>query len=158
MSAVAPAGGVLAVQCNGGNDNVKLPDSFPAGTRFADVEGVPCTLTPEWECRAWDTAEPRRFNGASFSHNGTLLSEPQFRALVARANPHGMKLPESFPPRTEFKEIGGEPVSSDSEYCWAWGAGDPHSFSMLRFHREGTPLTEGQFRELVERGKQGAAP
>jgi hypothetical protein len=61
-----------------------LPTSFPPGTRFADVEGIPVSRTPDMVCRAWDTKEPRRFNAASFSHNGTLLTEAQFRVFVAK--------------------------------------------------------------------------
>lgn len=60
-----------------------LPESFPAGTRFADVEGVPVSETLELVCRAWDVPEGRRFPGFSFSHNGTLVSEEAFRAMVA---------------------------------------------------------------------------
>ncbi len=66
---------------------MELPASFPPGTLFADVEGVPCTLVESTGvCRAWDSAEPRRFSGASFNHNGTLLSESAFRAFVAKSH------------------------------------------------------------------------
>jgi len=65
---------------------MELPASFPAGTLFADVEGVPCTLVESTGvCRAWDTSPERRFSGASFNHNGTLLSESKFRAFVAKS-------------------------------------------------------------------------
>ena len=63
---------------------MSLPDSFPKGTRFADVEGVPVSCTPDWMCRAWDGDEPRRFSPASFIHNGTMVSEAEFRSLVAK--------------------------------------------------------------------------
>ena len=61
---------------------VKLPASFPAGTRFADVEDVPVSEL-EYDCTAWDVPGGRWFPSSSFSHNGTPLSEDRFRALVA---------------------------------------------------------------------------
>lgn len=57
-----------------------LPESFPPGTRFADVEGVPVSET-DIVCTAWDPS-PRRFPGASFLRNGTLVPEAEFRAMV----------------------------------------------------------------------------
>lgn len=60
-----------------------LPESFPPGTRFADVEGVPVSCTEGYVCRAWDSAEPRRFPVDSFLRNGELLDEAAFRGLVA---------------------------------------------------------------------------
>lgn len=62
---------------------MKLPDSFPAGTEFFDVEGVPVTKSPEYVVRAWDTDPPRRFSAASMSRNGTLVHESDFRKLAA---------------------------------------------------------------------------
>jgi hypothetical protein len=64
-----------------------LPAKFPSGTVFADVEGVPASRTPDMECTAWDVPSGRRFNGASFSHNGTLVSEPKFRELADAVTP-----------------------------------------------------------------------
>lgn len=74
-----------------------LPDSFPDGTQFADVEGVPVTRTPTMVCTAWDYDEPRGFPIDSFLRNGELIDEERFRALVAevradlarRAQPKG---------------------------------------------------------------------
>ena len=62
-----------------------LPDSFPEGTLFADVEGVLFTLIQSTSvCRAWDGASSRRFSIASFNHNGTLIPEYEFRLLIAK--------------------------------------------------------------------------
>jgi len=57
-----------------------LPESFPPGTRFADVEGVPVSES-DIVCTAWDPS-PRRFPGTSFLRNGTLVPEAEFRAMV----------------------------------------------------------------------------
>jgi|GEM_PF-1120551 len=60
-----------------------LPASFPEGTRFASVEGVPVSCTTEYVCRAWDSAEPRRFPIDSFLRNGEVITEARFREWVA---------------------------------------------------------------------------
>jgi hypothetical protein len=64
-----------------------MPRWFSEGTHFADVEGVPVSLTPDYECRAWDVPNGRRFNVTSFSHNGTLVTEERFRELALWAQP-----------------------------------------------------------------------
>jgi hypothetical protein len=60
---------------------------FPSGTVFADVEGVPVSRDPEFNCTAWDVPDGRRFSAASFAHNGTLISEDRFRELVSWEQP-----------------------------------------------------------------------
>lgn len=62
------------------NSQIELPKSFAPGTTFADVEGV---LVTELSGNCW-AFEPgkdsRRFPVSSFDHNGTLLSESEFRS------------------------------------------------------------------------------
>jgi hypothetical protein len=59
-----------------------LPASFPAGTEFADVEGVPVSYSPGKACTAWDRPSGRPFPLSSFGRNGTVLSETHFRDRV----------------------------------------------------------------------------
>jgi hypothetical protein len=66
---------------------IVLPETFEEGTLFADIEGVPASLTTRWNCRAWDVPGGRIFCGASFVHNGTLLDEATFRAWVKSGCP-----------------------------------------------------------------------
>jgi hypothetical protein len=78
---------LLAAQCyNFGveGSTMPLPDKFPPGTIFADVEGVPVAEVPGDSPWAWDKHEPRRFSSVSFDRNGTVVDEPAFRRLVAR--------------------------------------------------------------------------
>jgi hypothetical protein len=62
----------------------KLPDAFPTGTEFFDVEGIPVSLTAASICRAWDGAEPRVFSPSSAKQKGRAVSESEFRRLVAQ--------------------------------------------------------------------------
>ena len=60
-----------------------LPKSFPTGTRFADVEDVPVTCSPDDVCTAWDwDSGPRPFSYDSFRRNGSPMSESAFRAWL----------------------------------------------------------------------------
>ncbi len=64
-----------------------LPESFPPGTEFRDVEGVPVVLMPlpdgGMRLTAWDPL-PRGFSFISFERNGTPVKEADFRLAVAR--------------------------------------------------------------------------
>lgn len=55
---------------------------FPKGTQFFDVEGVPVTIDQNRHVRAWDAPEPRWFPLSSVDHNGTIIPEAQFLAMV----------------------------------------------------------------------------
>ena len=61
---------------------MNLPDSFPPGTEFAEFDDIPLSRDSDWNVRAWDGPEPRRFRSTAFS-SGRLISEPEFRGLVA---------------------------------------------------------------------------
>lgn len=62
-----------------------LPASFPAGTDFADVEGVPVSFEPKsGATTAWDVATGRPFPFDSLMRNGTVMSETAFRFLSER--------------------------------------------------------------------------
>ena len=69
---------------------VELPfPEFPEGTRLYDVEGVPVVLKHDWVSVAFDPG-PRWFPLTSVFHNGTEVSEGDFRRAVeaAKANPN----------------------------------------------------------------------
>jgi hypothetical protein len=59
-----------------------LPSSFPEGTSFFDVEGVPVSLV-NGVARAWDCGKPRWFPFNSIDRNEIAVSESKFRAMVA---------------------------------------------------------------------------
>jgi hypothetical protein len=59
-----------------------LPSSFPEGTSFFDVEGVPISLI-NGVARAWDCGKPRWFPFNSIDRNEIAVSESKFRAMVA---------------------------------------------------------------------------
>jgi hypothetical protein len=61
-----------------------LPDFFPAGTEFADVQGVPVSCTRHGLCRAWGRDSDRIFPIARFIYKGTMISEAEFRELDRR--------------------------------------------------------------------------
>jgi hypothetical protein len=56
-----------------------LPEFFPAGTEFADVQGVPVSCTRNGICRAWDRDPDRQFPTESFIYKGTIVTEAAFR-------------------------------------------------------------------------------
>jgi hypothetical protein len=58
-----------------------LPELFPTGTEFADVQGVPVSCTPSGICRAWDRDADRYFPIESLIYNGTIVTEAVFREL-----------------------------------------------------------------------------
>jgi hypothetical protein len=64
----------------------RLPETFPPGTEFADVEGVPVASIPlpdgGLKISAFDPEE-RGFSISSFLRNGTLITEADFRSRVA---------------------------------------------------------------------------
>ncbi|MHC9086126.1 hypothetical protein ACYX7E_14020 [Luteimonas sp. RIT-PG2_3] len=60
-----------------------LPESFPPGTLFANVGGVPVTESPDGDVEAWDTTSPRRFPATHLAREGMTISEGTFRAMVA---------------------------------------------------------------------------
>jgi len=62
---------------------MRLPEKFPEGTEFADVEGVPVSKTSGWVVIAWDVPGGRLFLIDSFLRNGRLISEATFRRQVA---------------------------------------------------------------------------
>lgn len=65
---------------------MKLPQSFPHGTEFLDVDGVPVTVTPDGTCRAWDLREddePRTFPRGAVTRDGDTIAEAEFRTMVA---------------------------------------------------------------------------
>lgn len=61
-----------------------LPGSFPKGTEFFDVGGVPVSLI-EGIASAWDDGKGRWF--LFNSRAATRLSEARFRAMVAACEP-----------------------------------------------------------------------
>lgn len=61
-----------------------LPDKFPPGTVFADVEGKPVSLSPGENPVCWDTPEGRPFPFLAFLRNGKLISEVELRAPVVQ--------------------------------------------------------------------------
>lgn len=58
-----------------------LPKSFPSGTTFYDVDGIPVVIPPgKYYCpTAYDTAPPRPFGLQTLVSEGVLLSEGDFR-------------------------------------------------------------------------------
>src|SRR5450432_1186122 len=58
-----------------------LPEFFPAGTEFADVQGVPVSCTRNGICRAWDRDPDRHFSVESLVYKGMIVTEPAFREL-----------------------------------------------------------------------------
>jgi hypothetical protein len=58
-----------------------LPEFFPAGTEFADVQGVPVSCTRSGICRAWDRDSDRTFPIECFIYKGTMITEADFREL-----------------------------------------------------------------------------
>jgi hypothetical protein len=58
-----------------------LPEFFPAGTEFADVQGVPVSCTRNGICRAWDRNPDRHFSIESFVYKGMIVTEASFREL-----------------------------------------------------------------------------
>ena len=74
---------------------MNFPDTFPAGTEFLDVHGVPVTRHPgQPGCLAWDEPDaptPRWFPADAAARRGQLISEAAFVALymlnVNRASP-----------------------------------------------------------------------
>jgi hypothetical protein len=58
-----------------------LPSFFPAGTEFADVQGVPVSCTFNGVCRAWDRDPDRQFPIESLIYEGTIITEAEFREL-----------------------------------------------------------------------------
>jgi len=65
---------------NGWNESGRrtlLPESFPVGTEFANVQGVPVSCTRNGICRAWDRAFPIE----SFIYKGTMITEEGLRQL-----------------------------------------------------------------------------
>lgn len=74
---------------------LELPDSFPAGTTFQDVDRVPVTWQPDDDrCFAWDEADaesPRWFSLETMARRGRSIPEAEFRALCeanwTRASP-----------------------------------------------------------------------
>ena len=61
-----------------------LPEFFPAGTEFADVQGVPVSCTRNGSCRAWDRNPDRHFSVESFIYKGLIVTEAAFRELHRR--------------------------------------------------------------------------
>jgi len=61
---------------------IVLPSHFPAGTQFADYEGIPLTALGE-ESTAWDRPGGRWFNHATFKHRAYRCDEKEFRQQVA---------------------------------------------------------------------------
>jgi hypothetical protein len=67
---------------------LKLPRVFKAGTRFAEVNGVPVTyLDAEGFPLRWDTPEPTPFSVALLVSDGVPLTEEDFRSLVGDLKP-----------------------------------------------------------------------
>lgn len=65
---------------------MKLPQSFPHGTEFLDVDGVPVTVFNDGACYAWDMREdddPRTFPLGAVTRDGDTIAETEFRAMVA---------------------------------------------------------------------------
>jgi hypothetical protein len=61
-----------------------LPESFPAGTRFFEVNGVPVSGDPlRFVCTAWDVPDGRPFGCTVVDSDGVSISEAAFRELVA---------------------------------------------------------------------------
>ena len=69
---------------------VELPE-FPPSVEFWNVEDMPVSygkvpgLKPGLDCAAWDKSEPRPFDASSMRRNGFVISEAEFKRLVATA-------------------------------------------------------------------------
>lgn len=63
-----------------------LPELFPTGTEFANVQGVPVSCTRNGICRAWDGDADRHFPIESFIYQGTIVTEGVFRELHRKRN------------------------------------------------------------------------
>jgi hypothetical protein len=63
-----------------------LPELFPTGTEFANVQGVPVSCTRNGICRAWDRDADRHFPIESFIYQGTIVTEAVFRELHRKRN------------------------------------------------------------------------
>ena len=63
-----------------------LPELFPTGTEFANVQGVPVSCTRNGICRAWDRDANRNFPIESFIYQGTIVTEAVFRELHRKRN------------------------------------------------------------------------
>ena len=69
-----------------------IPASFPPGTTFFDVNGVPVTRAPNGGLSAWDdnprTGEtaPRTFGLSTWTSEGVPMSEADWRAAFTRSN------------------------------------------------------------------------
>ena len=63
-----------------------LPELFPTGTEFANVQGVPVSCTRNGICREWDRDANRHFPIESFIYQGTIVTEAVFRELHRKRN------------------------------------------------------------------------
>jgi len=143
-----------------------LPASFPEGTRFFDVEGVPVSIGPgRANCRAWGPGDAgRRFPADAPERGWPPISEAEFRDLAARLDASvppvlllPMKpsfLPASFPEGTTFFDVEGVAVSlrPDGRDATAWAPGTPgRRFPSDAAERGWPPLSEAEFRALASR-------
>lgn len=63
-----------------------LPDCFPHGTEFLDVDSAPVTIAPCGACTVWDMRycpDHQPFDRAEALRDGGSVDEAQFRALVS---------------------------------------------------------------------------
>ena len=61
---------------------VVLPETFPIGTLFLVIEGVPVTESPDGEMLRWDLAEPLPLVARKLGGHAIPVSEATFRSIV----------------------------------------------------------------------------
>ena len=68
---------------------MSLPKSFPEGTSFFNVDGIPVSRAPDEGFMAWDgpstsgVGPPRPVSASLVDSEGKRVSEAEFRDLVA---------------------------------------------------------------------------
>lgn len=65
---------------------VVLPRIFPAGTKFAVIDGVPVSAIDSKDSTAWDRAGGRDFLHADFDKLARIDGEAEFRQAVEKVN------------------------------------------------------------------------
>lgn len=62
-----------------------------------------------------------------------------------------IELPAKFPPGTDFADVEGVPATFNEAtgVCKAWDAAEPRWFSVSSFLRNGAPLSEREFRDMI---------
>jgi hypothetical protein len=123
--------------------------SFPIGTKFFDVEGVPVSVGARLLTRAWDVAAARPFPTDSAWRNGTRISEVEFFAMLGPSLPIG----------TNFFDVDGVPVSvSPDGETLAWDVPTSRRFQARSAHRDGSRISEIEFFAMIQWAREGDLP